>query len=194
MNGAKAAGRPVALDATPVTAAVRPIERGDVMSVPSRLLSLALAGLPVLAAWPAVADGLACPGSGKAAPDGPPFEAIVTPSAGAGASRDLRAAVQRLRGEGLSNGAIIDHAVASDCPVIDRDGSLSLPQKQTALRSFAAQITTLVYDPAQDTTRILVTVPVPTTLSDQIDAAAAKAKEGRDAWIVRTLEAGVCGR
>ncbi|MET7246485.1 hypothetical protein ABZT49_24310 [Methylobacterium sp. EM32] len=164
------------------------------MSVRSRLPSLALAGLLVLAAWPAAADGLSCPGTGKVAPDGPLFEAIAKPGAGAGSNRDLQAAVQRLRAEGQSNGAIIDHAVASYCPVIDRDGSLSLPQKQAALRSFAAQVTALVYDPAQDATRILVTVPVPTALSDQIDAAAAKAKESRDAWIVRTLEAGIGGR
>lgn len=163
------------------------------MSIRSRLPSLALAGLMVLAAWPAAADGLACPGNGKGAPDGPLFEAIAKPGA-AGSNRDLRAAVQRLRGEGLSNGTIIDHAVASYCPVVDRDASLTLPQKQSALRSFAAQVTTLVYDPAQDATRILVTVPVSTALSDQIDAAAAKAKQTRDAWIVKTLEAGVGGR
>ncbi|QRE73988.1 hypothetical protein [Methylobacterium aquaticum] len=164
------------------------------MSIRSRLPSLALAGLMVLAAWPAAADGLACPGNGKGAPDGPLFEAIAKPGAAAGSNPDLRVAVQRLRGEGLSNGAIIDHAVASYCPVVDRDASLTLPQKQSALRSFAAQVTTLVYEPAQDATRILVTVPVSTALSDQIDAAAAKAKQTRDAWIVKTLEAGVGGR
>ncbi len=163
------------------------------MTVPFRLPHLALAGLLLLSAGPAAADGLACPGNGKAAPDGPLFEAIAKPGAAAGSNRDLRAAVQRLRAEGLSNGAILDHAVASYCPVIDRDSSLTLPQKQSALRSFAAQVTTLVYDPAQDATRILVTVPVPTALSDQIDAAAAKAKESREAWIVRALEAGVGG-
>jgi hypothetical protein len=164
------------------------------MSVRSRLPFLALAGLLVLAAWPAAADGLSCPGNGKGAPDGPLFEAIAKPGNAAGSNQALRGAVQRLRAEGLSNGAILDHAVASYCPVIDRDPSLSLPQKQSALRSFAAQITTLVYDPTQDATRILVTVPVSTALSDQIDVAAAKAKESRDAWIVRTLEAGVGGR
>ena len=120
------------------------------MSAPSRLPSLALAGLLVLAAWPAAAAGLDCPGNGKGAPDGALFEAITKPGASAGSNRDLRAAVQRLRGEGLSNGASIDHAVASYCPVIDRDGSLTLPQKQSALRSFAARLTTIVYDPAQD--------------------------------------------
>ncbi len=163
------------------------------MSIPFRLPSLALASLLVFAAWPAAADGLSCPGNGKGAPDGPLFEAIAKPGAAAGSNRDLRAAVKRLRAEGLSNGAIIDHAVASYCPLIDRDASLTLPQKRSALRSFASQITTLVYDPAEDATQIIVTVPVPTALSDQIDAAAAKAKESRDAWIVRTLEAGVGG-
>ncbi|AWN47813.1 hypothetical protein DK419_17045 [Methylobacterium terrae] len=164
------------------------------MSAPSRLPSLALAGLLTVAAWPAAAAGLACPGNGAGAPDGPLFEAIVQPGAAAGANGALREAVQRLRARGLSNGAIIDHAVASYCPVIARDAGLSLDQKQAALRGFAAQLTTLVYDPAQDATRILLTVPVSTALSDQIDAAAAKAKEGRDAWIVRALEAGIGGR
>lgn len=163
------------------------------MRVSSRLPSLALAGLMVLAAWPAAADGLSCPGNGKGAPDRPLFEAVAKPGAGIGSNRDLSAAVQRARAEGLSNGAIVDHAVASYCPVIDRDPSLTLPQKQSALRNFAAQITTLVYDPAQDATRILVTVPVSTALSDQIDTAAARAKVSRDAWIVRTLEAGITG-
>ncbi|KMO19401.1 hypothetical protein [Methylobacterium platani] len=164
------------------------------MSTRSRLPSLALAGLLVLAAFPAAAAGLACPGNGKGAPDGPLFEAIAKPGAAAGSNRALHQAVKRLRAEGLSNGAIIDHAVASYCPLVDRDGSLTLPQKQAALRSFAAQLTTLVYDPSQDETRILLDVPVSTALSDQIDAAAAKAKESRDAWIVRTLEAGIDGR
>ncbi|BCM84705.1 hypothetical protein [Methylobacterium indicum] len=164
------------------------------MPVASRLPALALAGLLLLGAGPALAAGLDCPAGGKAAPDGPLFEAIMKPGAAAGSNRALGDAVTRLRAEGLSNGAIIDHAVASYCPVIDRDGSLTLPQKRSALRSFAAQVTTLAYDPSQDATQILVTVPVPTALSDQIDATAAKAKLPRDTWILRTLEAGVGGR
>ena len=159
-----------------------------------RPLHLALAGLLALGAGPAAAAGLACPGGGTAPPDGALFEAIGKPGAAAGSNRALHAAVAHLRGEGLSSGAIVDHAVASYCPRIARDDSLTLPQKRSALRTFAAQVTTLVYDPAQDETRILLSVPVPSALSDQIDAAAAKAEEGRDAWIVRALEAGVAGR
>ncbi len=164
------------------------------MASKARSLNLALAGLLVLGAGTAEAAGLACPGGGKAPPDGPLFAVMSEPGQAAGSNQALRAAVQRLRGEGLSSGAIIDHAVASYCPVLARDDSLSLPQKRSVLRSFAAQVTTLVYDPAQDETQILLTVPIPTALSDQIDAAAAKAREDRGTWVLRTLEAGVAGR
>ncbi len=156
-------------------------------------LSLALTGLFLVGAGPASAAGLVCPRAEQPAPDGL-VQAIGRPGREAGSRQALRAAVARMRGEGIANGAIIDQAVAAYCPLVAGDDTLSPEEKRGALRSFAAGITTLVYDPAQDDRAIRVTVPLPSALSDQIDVAAARARESRETWILRALEARVAER
>ncbi|MBB5765068.1 hypothetical protein ABEV34_14955 [Methylorubrum rhodesianum] len=86
--------------------------------------------------------------------------------------------------------------MAAYCPLVARDGSLTLDRQREAVRRFASTLTSLVYDPPDPTqgeTAFILSLPVKPALSLQIDAAAAKAGKTRDAWILEAIQARLAG-
>jgi hypothetical protein len=148
--------------------------------------------LAVLLATSASAAGLECgaPPAGHPAADAALTGAITSAHPDPGA---LRAAFARLRRDGVSNGTIVDHAVAAYCPLVAADGSLPLDRKREAVRRFAAEVTASLYDPGQDSA-VILSLPLAPSLVERVDAAAARAKTTRDGWILGAIEAGLAGR
>ena len=123
-------------------------------------------------------------------------QAILTPQFDTNASTALAAAVRRLRSQGAPRAEIVDRAVATYCPLVARDGSLTPDRQREAVRRFASILTSLVYDPVepgQGETAFILSLPVEPALSLQIDAAAAKAGKTREAWILDAIQARLAG-
>lgn len=152
-----------------------------------------------LAATPAAADGLDCgsPLSPDPKADAALSKAIGSSKLDAGAHASLAVAVRRLKSEGLSRPLIIDHAVAAYCPLVAKDGGLSLDRKREAVRRFAADVTSIVYDPldpaGEAATAIILSLPVKPALMEQIDVAAARAGQTRDAWMLQAIQSKLTG-
>jgi hypothetical protein len=159
-------------------------------------IAAGLAG--ALAGTPASSAGLDCgpPPAPHPEADAVLTQAIVSPQLDTNAGTALASAVRRLRSEGVPRAVIVDHAVAAYCPLVARDGSLTLDRQREAVRRFASTLTSLVYDPPDPTqgeTAFILSLPVKPALSLQIDAAAAKAGKTRDAWILEAIQARLAG-
>ncbi|MCE4224951.1 hypothetical protein HCU64_14405 [Methylobacterium sp. C25] len=159
-------------------------------------LCLAAAFLVALSIGPAAADGLDCgkPPSEHNAGNDALAKAVTAPRSQVGANGGLREAVKRLKADGVSAGMIVDNAVAAYCPLVDGDDSLSLDRKREAVRRFASEITGYVYDPGQTSDAIIVSLPLQTALSAQVDAAAAKAGQTRDEWLLDAVKKAIVFR
>ena len=161
--------------------------------MPRMLLLAAIAA--VLTIGPASADGLDCgkPSEAHPAADRALAQAITSPNRDTGAATALRNAVKRLKADGVTDAMIVDHAVAAYCPLVAKDESLSLTAKRENVRRFASELTSYVYDPAQGEDALILSLPVPPSLSAQIDAAAAKAGQTRDAWLTTAIRKALVG-
>ncbi|MBB2962505.1 hypothetical protein [Methylobacterium sp. R2-1] len=164
------------------------------------LVSLGIAaGLAsALASAPARSAGLDCgpPPAPHPEADAVLTQAIVSPQLETNAATALASAVRRLRNQGVPRAVIVDRAVATYCPMVARDESLTLDRQREAVRRFASTLTSLVYDPldpTQSETAFILSLPVKPELSLQIDAAAAKAGTTRDAWILEAIQARLAG-
>ncbi|AWI90149.1 hypothetical protein C0214_18930 [Methylobacterium sp. DM1] len=151
-----------------------------------------------LAAAPARSVGLDCgpPSAPQPEADAVLTQAILSPRLDEKASTALASAVRRLTSAGVPRAVIVDRAVAAYCPLVARDGSLTLDRQREAVRRFASTLTSLVYDPPepnQGETAFILSLPVRPALSLQIDAAAAKAGKTRDAWILEAIQARLAG-
>ena len=160
------------------------------------LLVLALAAGSVGPA--ASAAGIDCgkPPAPRPEADAVLTQAILSPQLDTNASTALASAVRRLRSQGVPRPEIVDRAVATYCPLVARDGSLTPDRQREAVRRFAATLTSLVYDPiepGQGETAFLLSLPVRPALSLQIDAAAAKAGQTREAWILEAIQDRLAG-
>ncbi|MCS0501028.1 hypothetical protein [Ancylobacter mangrovi] len=159
------------------------------MKTAAFVLALGFAG-GIAAARPALAAGAGfeCPTPSE--PGAKPTIADVQKLLPSGDSMDdpakLNAAIGTLRQDGAKAPYIIDHLIAAYCPTVAQDGALDAEARTAKMRRFAAQITSLVYQ-LGDTTRIIVSVPLPPELLQSAQAAAAKAKVPLDAWIAQSM-------
>jgi mono/diheme cytochrome c family protein len=91
---------------------------------------------------------------------------------------------------GVSDAEISDDLVAAYCPVLAGDAQLSFQQKQSRLSAFLASVTgILARDQTPTGAKILLQVGLPQQVINDVEAAAAAAKENRDDWIAKALEA-----
>lgn len=91
---------------------------------------------------------------------------------------------------GISNGDLSDELVAAYCPVLAKDAALSFDQKQARLSAFLSSVTNILsagQTPTGD--KVLLQVGMPQSVVNDVEAAARAAKETRDDWIAKALEA-----
>ena len=98
----------------------------------------------------------------------------------------------RAANPGVSDGELSDDLVAAYCPVLATDAELSFEQKQSRLSAFLSSVTNILAQGQMPTgSKVLLQVGVPQSVVTEVDAAARAAKQTRDQWIEKALEAAV---
>lgn len=100
----------------------------------------------------------------------------------------LNTAVATLRGQGLSEGLIIDNLIGAYCPVVAADAALDDTQKTERVRRFASLITGIVFS-LGSTDAVLLDVPFAPSVLGQIQAKAKAAGLSAEDWIADTVAA-----
>jgi len=95
-----------------------------------------------------------------------------------------------------SDPAIADALNAAFCPVVAQQAGLSYQQKRARLAAFNEQVQTQIAPavPMGSDIRILATVPLPPAVLQQVDAAAAAAKQPADQWMADALAKAAAGK
>lgn len=104
----------------------------------------------------------------------------------------LAAAVDTLRRQGMSDVLIVDNLIGEYCPVVAADTSLDDAAKATRVRRFASTITNLVYA-SEDTTDILLTVPLPPAVVDQVRERSKAAGISLQDWMANAVTSAAQG-
>ena len=104
-------------------------------------------------------------------------------------------AIDRLRRQGLKSGEIVDRLVGAYCSRLGSQAGLSDRNKAEQVRQFASNLASFVYRP-RDKGRedIVITVPVPTRVYDQLRQAAKTAKVSESVWAIGAIENRLSGR
>jgi mono/diheme cytochrome c family protein len=98
----------------------------------------------------------------------------------------------RAANPGVSDGELSDDLVAAYCPILATDAQLSFEQKQTRLSAFLSSVTNILAQGEMPTgAKVLLQVGVPQSVVSEVDAAARAAKQTRDQFIEKALEAAV---
>ncbi len=148
------------------------------------LLSLALLA-PAPAAYAAFECPVKAPPTTKAMPD---LGTIIKPYDDPRDDPSLTSAITMLKHEGVMNGEIVDHVVASYCPAVDRIPKLSDHDKDMLVTRFASHLAEVVYAPAHaEIEAIILDVPVPPSLYSKVKEAADQHHENQDAFVLRAL-------
>lgn len=89
---------------------------------------------------------------------------------------------------GISDTDLVNTMLAAYCPVVAKATGLSNTAKRARLARFSASVETLIAGSGVPAgSKILIQVPVAPELLQQIDRAAATAKQSREAWIEKML-------
>ena len=148
------------------------------------LLLLALL-TPAPAAYAAFECPVKTPPTTKPMPD---LAALIKPYDDPRADPSLTSAITRLKREGMMNGEIVDHVVASYCPTVDQIPNLSDHEKDRLVTRFASHLAEAVYAPAHaEVDAIILDVPVPPSLYSKIKEAADQHHESQDAFVLSAL-------
>ena len=140
---------------------------------------------PAPAAYAAFECPVQAPPTIKAMPD---LATIIKPYDDPRADPWLASAITTLRHEGMMNGEIVDHVVASYCPTVDRIPTLSDHDKDLLVTRFASHLAEAVYAPAHaGIDAIILDVPVPPSLYSKVEEAADQHHESHDAFVLRVL-------
>jgi hypothetical protein len=119
--------------------------------------------------------------------------AKLLPSADAlGDDAEISATVALLREHGLGSGAIVDSIISAYCPAIVKETGLSNAQKADALEAYAARVTDMVYV-YSGADEIILDVPLPPAIADQVQSTASDAGLSADAWIASVVEEALGG-
>ncbi len=100
----------------------------------------------------------------------------------------LNTAVATLRGQGLSEGLIIDNLIGAYCPVVAANTTLNDTQKAALVRRFASLITGIVFS-LGSTEAVLLDVPLAPSVLSQVQAKAKAAGISPEDWIADTVAA-----
>ncbi len=104
-------------------------------------------------------------------------------------SATLKSTIHRMQAEGMKSGEIVDRLVVTDCSHVEFEPNVSDDVKAKQVRRFASKLANFVYTaPGQKEEDIVVDVPVPTSVYEQLKQAAIKASMSEDAWVNQAIE------
>ena len=152
--------------------------------------SILVVAAAVLAPLPALA-AFRCPAADASAPGDKPTLADDDMAGSNGVVSDkMKAIVHRMLSDGVKSGAVVDRLVVADCRRIDAKPNVSDDDKAEQVRRFASRMARFVYtSPGKSEEDIMLDVPVPTPLYEQLHQAAEKAGVSEDAWVNQAIAA-----
>jgi hypothetical protein len=150
----------------------------------------ALIVVTALMPLPAQAAGFRCPAADASDGNGKlNLSTEEIPRSQPGISEPTRAAIEKMKTEGIKSGDIIDKLVVSYCGRLDAESKLSDTDKSELVRRFASNVSGVVYrGSANNEEDVLVDVPVPTYLYGQLQQAAKTANVSQDIWIDQAIK------
>ncbi len=107
----------------------------------------------------------------------------------------MTTAIDRLREQGLKSGEIVDQLVSAYCSRIGSRAGLADKGKAEDVRQFASNLAGVIYRTPQNTSEdIVINVPVPTGLYDQLRQAAKTAKVSESTWTIEAIRSRLATR
>ncbi len=104
-------------------------------------------------------------------------------------SATLKSAIHRMQAEGMKSGEIVDRLVVTDCSHVESEPNVSDGDKAKQVRRFASKLANFIYTaPGHNEEDIVVDVPVPTSVYEQLKQAAKKASMREDAWVNQAIK------
>jgi hypothetical protein len=148
-----------------------------------------LVALPALLTLTASASAaFQCPATNPPAASQSSLAANVIPSNDSSVSGPVMTAIDRLREQGQKSGEIVDELVTAYCSRIGSRAELSDESKAEQVRQFASNLASFVYRSRKTSAEdILISVPVPTRLYDQLRKAAKAAKLSESTWTIQAI-------
>ncbi|MBN9430865.1 MAG: hypothetical protein J0I45_00345 [Bosea sp.] len=98
----------------------------------------------------------------------------------------LDAAIDKLRSQYFSNGAVIDGLIGAYCPIVAQENIIDDVEKTALLQSFSDRVTRIVYS-FQNTDAIILNVPFDPVVVDAINARAKSKGLSPSAWIAQMI-------
>jgi len=143
----------------------------------------------VLATVPALA-AFRCPAADtSAAADKPTLSSDDMAEHDGTVSATLKSAIHRMQAEGMKSGEIVDRLVVTDCSHVESEPNVSDGDKAKQVRRFASRLANFIYTaPGHNEEDIVVDVPVPTSVYEQLKQAAKKASMSEDAWVNQAIK------
>jgi hypothetical protein len=138
------------------------------------------------------AAGFACPWQPVADKPGNDMAKLLPSGAALGSAAEIDAAVQTLRRQGISSGAIVDGLISAYCPAVATDSGLTDAQKLTALQAYAARIRNIVYT-YQGAEEIILDIPLPPGVVAAIQSRARAQGMSVETWVAGIVEHAVAG-
>jgi len=158
---------------------------------PHQILQALVVTAVALMPWPAAAASFECPAKDVPQASGQPdLSPDEMPGLQPKITQRVKTAILKLRKEGIKSGDIIDKLVVAYCSRLEPETSLSNEQKAKQVRSFASQLTRVIYKGATtpDEEDILINLAVPPPLYAKIQRAAEMAHVSQEAWISQALK------
>ncbi len=104
-------------------------------------------------------------------------------------SATLKSTIHRMQAGGMKSGEIVDRLVVTDCSHVESEPNVSDDDKAKQVRRFASKLANFIYTaPGQNEEDIVVDVPVPTSVYEQLKQAAKKASMSEDAWVNQAIK------
>jgi hypothetical protein len=95
--------------------------------------------------------------------------------------------IATLRARSVDGTLIVDALIAAYCPAVAAETGLSTAERKTRLANFARQVTALVFPQRPRVDAVIVDLPLPPDLLQQVDDAARKAQLSRDTWLAQAI-------
>jgi hypothetical protein len=99
--------------------------------------------------------------------------------------------IATLRAQSVDASLIVDELIAAYCPVIAAETGLSTVERKARLANFSRQVTALVFPQTPQVDAVIINLPLPPDLLQQVDDAARQAQLSRDAWLAQTIRKGL---
>lgn len=152
------------------------------------LAPLLLAGTLGLLTSPAQA-AFQCPAADTSAASGRPMlsDADVREST-AIVPEHVKVVARQMLAAGTRSGDVVDKLVVADCRRVETEASLSDEAKADRVRHFAARLAHFVYSTGTTNEEdVVLDIPVPTSLYEQLHRSALKLGVSEDVWIIQAI-------